>query len=242
MRQLFLILVLLLLNFGSFGQLHDNLLRVKGNASIYEVPEIMNVNISLQVKDSIYENCSKKLTAIHKKLVTALINNGIQKMWIKSDNLSIKEKTKWTKKGYAPDGYAAYIDVRVQMKHTFDKLNVIINTLKKNDFRFGYDIEFKLSEEQKSKLLERSIENAIKDAKNKANMIAKNLNIKLLHIKEINYGYSRDSYDILTPNYEMKNDILEEEEEDDDSNLILDINPKKVGIKKSINITWEIEQ
>ncbi len=39
----------------------------------------------------------------------------------------------------------------------------------------------------------------------------------------------------------MADDILEEKEEDDDSELFLDINPKKIGIKKSINITWEIE-
>ncbi len=71
-------------------------------------------------------------------------------------------------------------------------MNAIINTLKKNDFKFGYAVEFKLGEEQKAKLLERSIEYVIKDAKNKANMIAKNLNIELLYIKEINYGYLRD--------------------------------------------------
>ncbi len=244
MKQLSLILSLLLLNFISFGQTENNLLKIKGNASLYQIPEIMKVNIPLQVKDSIYENCSKQLAEIHQKLVTTLISNGIDKKWIKSDNLNIREKTKWTKKGYLPDGYFASIDVRIQMKHTFEKLNAIINTLKKNEFKFGYDVDFKLSEEQKAKLLESAIEHAIKDAKNKADIIAKNLNIQLLQIKEINYGYSKGDYDILTPNYETAYCITadEEMEEDDDIELILDINPKKIGIKKSINIIWEIKQ
>ena len=199
MKKTILLLTILFLGITLFGQKQDNLLKIKGNAVLYQVPEIMTVNIPMHVTDSLYENCSIKLTEVHKELKDALIASGIERSAIKTDDLNVGEKTKWTKEGRIPDGFLGSVSVKIEMKYSPDMLNKIINTLKNNSFNFGYNVDFRLSEEQKLQTLENVLEYAIDDAEKKAEIIAKNLNIKLSEIYEVNFGYSSGNFDILTP-------------------------------------------
>jgi uncharacterized protein YggE len=240
MTRVLIILSILLSSLGGYSQVNGNLLKVQGSVSLYAIPETMYVNIPIRIKDSLYENCSKKLTEMHYELRKKLLANGIEGRLIKSDGLNIREKTIWDKGVDIHDGYQGSMNVSIQLRHTYKKLNSIINSLKESSFKFGYDVSFKLSEEQKSKLLENAIELAIKDAKNKASIIAKNLNIKLIDIKEVNFGYSRSNNDILINDYIIE--ISEEYEAAGEKQLSLSINPRKININKTINVIWKIEQ
>jgi uncharacterized protein YggE len=241
MKKAFLLQLVLFLGLSLFAQLQDNLLKIKGNAILYQVPEIMYVNIPIQITDSLYENCSVKLTKVHKQLKDELIANGIKKNTIKTDDLNVGEKTKWTREGRISDGFQGSVSVRIEMEYSPKMLNKIINTLKDNSFNFGYNVNFGLSEEQKLQTLENAIESAISDAERKAEIIAKKLNVKLSEIQEVNFGYSTGSFDILTPENDAVFYDLEEEEDSEES-LVMDINPKKVRIDKTINVIWKIEK
>ncbi|PKQ60553.1 hypothetical protein BZG02_18995 [Labilibaculum filiforme] len=240
MRKSILTFIILALSLTCLAQAKENVLKVKGNAILYQIPEIMYVNIPIQVSDSLYENCSFKLAQIHKELKQRLIKNGIKKSNIKTDDLSIGEKTKWTREGRIPDGFQGSVSMKIEMTYSLEKLSVVINTLKDEVFNFGYNVNFGLSEEQKSKTLEKSIELAINDAQVKASIIAKKLNIKLLEIKEINFGYSAGDFDILTPEDDVVFCIVDEDQPEE--TIKIDINPKKIKINKTINVIWKIER
>ena len=241
MRKNILTFIILVLNLTCFAQSEANVLKIKGNAILYQIPEIMYVNIPIQVSDSLYENCSFKLAKIHKELKQRLIKNGIEKINIKTDDLSVGEKTKWTREGRIPDGFQGSVSMKIEMKYSQEKLSVVINTLKDEVFNFGYNVDFGLSEEQKSKTLEKSIELAIDDAEVKAQIIAKKMNMKLLEIKEVNFGYSDGDFDILTPESEAVFCVIEEEEDSDESVEIY-ISPKKIKINKTVNVIWKTER
>ena len=240
MKKSLLIITILVLSITCFAQLKDNVLKIKGNAILHQVPEIMYVNIPIGVSDSLYENCSIKLSKIHKILEGRLVKNGIKESNIKTDNLSVGEKIKWTKEGRVQDGYQGSVSMKLEMRYSLKKLSIVINTLKDKEFNFGYDISFGLSEEQKSKTLEKSIELAIDDAKMKAQIIAKKMDIKLLEIKEINFGYSSENFDILTLEDEAVFCVMGEEEADEE--ISINISPEKIKIAKSINVIWKIEK
>jgi uncharacterized protein YggE len=240
MKKSILILVVLISGLQCFGQLKDNLLKIKGNAILYQIPEIMYVNIPIELTDSIYENCSIKLAKIHADLKHHLVKNGIKKKDLKTDNLSIGKKTKFTKNGRIPDGFQGSISVKIEMKYSQTDLNKIINVLKNENFDFGYKVGFGLSEEQKSQTLRKSIELAIDDAEIKAQIIGSKMQLKLLEIKEINFGYSGGNFDVLTPESEISS--VEYEEEVSSKELEIDINPKKIRITKSVNVIWRIEK
>lgn len=241
MKKTILLLIILLSGISGYAQMKDNLLKIKGSAILYQVPEIMFVNIPIQVTDSIYGNCSIKLTQIHKELKKRLIENGIEKNTIKTDGLNFGEKTKWTREGRIPDGYQGSVSVRIETEYSHKILNAIINILKSDSFNFGYIVNFGLSEKQKLETLESAIEGAIKDAERKAEIIAKSLNLRLVEIKEVNFGYSAGDFDILTPEDELIF-FMAEAEESEKERLIMDINPKKVRINKTINVIWEVEK
>ncbi len=242
MKKIILLLTILFSGIILFAQKQDNLLKIKGNAVLYQVPEMMYVNIPMHVTDSLYENCSIKLTKVHKELKDALIAGGVEASTIKTDDLNVGEKTKWTKEGRIPDGFLGSVSVKIEMKYSSDMLNKIINTLKNNSFNFGYNVDFRLSEEQKLKTLENVLECAIDDAEKKAEIISNKLNVKLSEIYEVNFGYSSGIFDILTPENDAEIFMIEEEEAEDVESLKMDINPKKVRIEKTINVIWKIEK
>ncbi len=234
MKKILISLSLLLFALTSMGQIEGNFLKVEGKALVYATPEMMEINIPVEVKTADYEACSKKLTDVFQKLVSELTANGIEKEQIKTHRLKIEENTKWIKNERVHDGYIASLNVSIQQKYTPNNINIIINTLMKNQFKFGYRVDFYLSEKQKSDLLKQTIENAIKDAKNKAKIIAKNLDLRLLKVKEINFGknnfFSANDDEIIPVTRQFTTG----------SSGKLNLNPKQISIAKTIYIIWKI--
>ena len=228
--------IFLLSSITVYSQLKDNLLKVQGEAILYVTPEILVVNIPIQTKDSIYENCSKSLVNKYNQFKGALIKNGIAEKLIKSDRLNINENYLWDQRERKFDGYIGSINVEIEINYSPDQLNSIIETLKNDSFKFGYNLSFKLSENQKSIQLENAIDLAIKDAQNKSKIIAKSLKIKLSEIQEINFGYTSSTNDLLT----TENQVFFMA--DSDSKIELNLNPQLISIRKSIGIIWKIEQ
>jgi hypothetical protein len=229
--------ILLFSSMSVSSQVNENLLKIQGDAIIYAVPEVLIVNIPIQTKDSIYENCSKELINKYNQLKDALIKNNIDEKSIKSDKLSINENYSYLSHERKFDGYVGSINVTIELTYTANKLNSIINTLKNESFKFGYNLSFKLSENQKNTQLEKAIELAIRDAKNKADIIAKSINITLVGIQEINFGYTNSRNDLLIVENEMVFSIM-----DDDVEMEINLNPQMISIHKSIGIIWKIEQ
>ena len=64
------------------------------------------------------------------------------------------------------------------------------------------------------------------------------MDLKILKVKDINYGYTSYQNDLLTNASEVFFVIEDEAELDQDINL----NPQKLEIKKTIGIIWNIEQ
>jgi len=237
-RFTFIILnIFLFSTITAFSQLKDNLLKVQGEAILYVTSEILLINVPIQTKDSSYENCSNSLVNSYNLLKSALVKNGIEEKLIKSDRLNISENYSWNQGKQIFEGYVGSINVNVELNYSPDKLNSIVETLKDDAFKFGYNLSFKLSDKQKSTQLEKAIELAIKDAQNKADIIVKSLKIKLGEIQEINFEYNNTATGPLT--LEAKSMFVRT---GGDANTELNLNPQMISIQKNIGIIWKIEQ
>ncbi len=230
--------VLLLLSVSVFSQVKNNQLKIQGEAVLYETPEILIVNIPIHTKDSVYEECSNRLIYTYDKLKWALSEKGIKEELIRTDRFNIQENYTWTSNQRKFDGYVGNLNVTIELEYTVKTLNTIINVLNKDSFNFGYNLNFKLSEIQKSTLLEKVIDLAIKDATNKARIIANSLNVKLSEIKEVNFGYTSTRYDLLIVEDDMELEVLDSEV----GGNKLSLNPQQLSIRKSIGVVWLIEQ
>ncbi len=215
----------------------NNVIKVQGEAVVKEIPEKMVVSIPLDAKDSLYAQCSSKLVKTYNELKMVLIKSGIKQETIKTSNINISDAYKWVDRERKPDGYVGNMSVTVKLDYSDKTLNDIIKALKSDAFHFGYSIAFELSEEQKDTLLTKAIDLAVKDAENKAQLLAKSLHVTLGQIKEVNFGYTSVSNDILTPKRQFSFMMDEEENVED-----LELNPQLLSISKSVGIIWGIEQ
>ena len=237
MKNRIVIALISLLGMNAFCQTDNNEIKVQGKAIIYETPELMVVNISVSAKDSIYSVCSDKLVANYNLMEKAFMNNGISKKDLKSDGLNINESYSWSGREREKDGYSGKISVVLELPYNSESLNIVMNTLKGNEFPVSYNLVFKLSRDQKEKLLQKSIELAIEDAKLKAKHIAISLNVTLGEIKDVNFGYTSYQNDLLTSETDVFY-VLDEEEQVEQA---LNLNPQKMEIKKTLGIIWKIK-
>lgn len=205
--------------------------RVEGIAMMSEKPELLNIRIPIESKDASYEACSKALTAIYNELSNALKKAGIDPKSIKTSGLSISENYTFTDRERKQDGYAGRINVTLQMLHTDKTLAAFMKTMAQEEFNFGYQLGFTLSEAQKAALNEKAIQLAVSDAKTKAAALASELEVKLLGIKEVIYTESHHIEDrLMRSEYSKMSADME----------VVELNPNDVEIRKAVTVIWHV--
>jgi len=232
-QLLITLLFLIIITISGYAQDSVDKITVIGKASLKAVPENMIVTIPLMVQDSVFETCSDEL--IHKmtRIKNGLHDLGIKKESIKTDNLSIRDKYEFIDRKRVRVGYNGSVTIQMEEKYSPEMVSKIISLLK--DYQMIYNLDFKLSEDQKQKLTDMAIKEAISDAKYKAQLIATASAIELKRISKIIYDYN-----------EFGNDILLRRESKDirisgESSLSTTLNPSELSIEKKIQMEWIIE-
>ena len=221
---------------SAFAQKSANLIKVEGNAQVYAIPELLVVSMSLTAKELNYTTCSDKLVLHYNQLEAAFEKNDGVATKLKSSGLSIRENTSWVQGKSKKDGYIGSMSINLEVPFSNTTLNTVMNTLKKLDFSVPYSLSFKLSEAQKEKLLQETIEKAVNDANTKATHIGTALGVKLGKVKEVNFGYTSSNDNLLQPEYSRMDAVNMK------SGKSLNLNPKKIEIKKSVGVVWKIQQ
>lgn len=227
--------VFLFLTILMSAQDSESVLKVRGEAVMKAIPEVLNVTIPLQEKARTYEACTNQLTATYNELQKALVKAGIDEKKIFSSRLSIAEDYNYQERTRVLIGYIGSITLTMKLEHTEKNLNLIMRTLNDERFNFGYNVSFSLSEEQKEKMREEAIKEAVKDAKKKAATLAEALEVRLLDIKDVNFEYSEGGNDVLVMHKSL---MMEANMADGGSDIKL--NPEEQEIRKSVGVIWRI--
>jgi len=218
------------------AQAQTSTMKVKGEATVKAIPALMNVNIPLEAKQKTYEATSDELTITFNDLKEALIEAGIDKEKIKSNSMSINPEYQYIERERVLNGYVGSIRLTLELEHTQENMNAIVNTLKNEVFSFGYNLSFSLSESQKDALLNEALTEAVKDGENKAAILAEALGVKVIALDEVNYGYFNDGPDVFQPRmrsaeaYDMKAGGGEE----------ITLNPMEMEIRKEVGLIWRV--
>lgn len=235
MRKFLLFSLMLLTVMSVQAQDKKREIEVEGKATLCETPEKVTVNIPVSAKDATYKSCSDRLLKDLNELQKAFTKAGIKKDDIKTDNLHIREATKWdaqTRKNI-PDGYRGDIQIKVIQTYSDDVLDKIIKIAQEKELTFS--LRFELSEKQKEELTKKAIKEAVGDAKSKAEILTSAAGVKLSYIKKIEYEKKGSSFDPLGRTY------LASERTSDASGSGVSLNPQEMVIEKHVTITWAIE-
>lgn len=217
------------------AQNSESIIKVRGEAVMKAVPEVLNVSIPLQEKARTYEECTNQLTSTFNALHAALVKAGIDEKKIFSNRLNITEDYNYQDRQRILVGYIGNITLSMELEHTEKNLHMLMRTLNDERFNFGYNVSFSLSEKQKETLREEAIKQAVADAKTKAATLAEALEVRLLEIKEVNFEYSDGGNDILVRQKSMR---MEASMNDGGNDIKL--NPEEQEIRKSVGLIWRI--
>lgn len=231
--KLFFLVVLLAGYTGLSAQLNGNVLKVEGEAVVYETPENMNINIPISVQEENYAKCVKQVNDKYNKLVTDLGKIAIDKSLIQTSNYGIHDEYSYVNNERKHNGYAGLIEVNIEKQFDTNVLNNIINLLNTSDSKPSYDISFKLSPQQKEKLKKTAIETAIADANTKATIITESLGLKMGTIKEINFNYPTESNSQIRTEKRMIQGELAPNQQ---------LTPRLMEIRETIDIVWQVDR
>jgi uncharacterized protein YggE len=226
---------------AAFAQVGNEVV-VEGKSSVKIAPEQYLFGVHISVKDSNYTTCGNKALEEADKIAKQFEAQGIDKDLIKTQRYSIQEirERDYTTNKMVFKGYRAEIPLTITT-HADYKKNDLIFEIIKNNFGANFNLNFGLTPEQTNKVKERLIALAVKDANEKAGVIANSANITLGGINKIQYGEPRLIRGFSSTSYDLQqNEIMLRGSSSLKAGSVL--NPSEVEMRTSIIIAWQIKK
>lgn len=172
--------------------MEEKLITVTGKGGIHVVPDVTRLSLTLKSIHETYEEAYRQAQANTDSLSKIMEETGLEKNKPKTIRLDIDKKTKteYDKYGHYKDekfiGFELDHRVKIDLGMDNELLSKIVRLigryLKQAEMEIGYTVRD--PRPAQLKMLER----AVKDAKEKAAIMAKACNCKLGLVKEINYA------------------------------------------------------
>lgn len=221
----------------------DNTLVVEGVAILKEIPKDIFVLITVKSKSEDYSECQDMLLKRMEIVKSSILKQNISKDLLKMTEISINENKEYIDGRQEKIGFFGTITLTIETLFSPEFANKLLTALKIE--LVEYNIKFKLSEDQKTKLRHDAIVLAVEDAKEKAILLANSSNIKLDKINSI--SYLDDGYVFNQDRDIVREEILPAQEvfmmvEGPGNSTSIDFNPKEIGIYKSVQIEWKIDE
>lgn len=231
-------LITVLFNFGMNAQ-NNRHIQVEGIARIKEVPKEIIVSIDLSIKDSLYQACFDRSVKSLEKLKSHFSNNGIKPKNIKTNSLVVNENYEFKKSKRIRKGYKSSISLEIKDIYNDKYSNALLQSLNHEGLNISYRISFGFTDEQKAKLRRQALELAIRDATEKAEVIAKASGLKLNNIEKIVYDSNSSyygSFDIV-----MDEEYCDTPPRKGNGHNGISFNPREQKIQKSLLMEWSFE-
>ena len=221
----------------------DNTLVVEGVAILKEIPKNIFVFITVNSKSTDYSECQDMLLQRMEIVKSSILKQNISIDLLKMTEISINENKEYIDGKLERTGFLGTITLTIETVFSPEFANKLLTALKID--LVEYKLKFKLSEDQKTKLRHDAIVRAVEDAKEKAILLANSSNIKLIKINSI--SYSDDRYTFRQDNDIVREEILPAQDvflmvEGPGNSTSIDFNPKEIGIYKSVQIEWKINE
>jgi len=238
MKKVLLFGLILIGTLNLSGQ--EKILSVQGVARIKEKPELIVITGNLIVKDSLYNECFEKALEKINVLKDIFSSNGIHKDKIKSKEIIVSESFKWEGNTRIKVGYSTNIEIEIEEIFTQDLSKKLLKSLSTKGLDLNYKIQFAFSKKQKDELRKSAIKEAVRDAKEKAEILSSAAGLNLKGIIKIDYKTSNVDFAVIEDDLIME-EMIPITRQQDYSFGQVDLNPKESTIIKSVFIDWEYE-
>ena len=216
----------------------DKTLKITGFGKLFIKPDTTIIRINLTNKDTSYENILKKTNENFKIIKENLLNLNIKENQIKTsyfkvdiDNESYRDNDGNYRTRFI--GYKSSQSIKITFKNNNKLLGDILYILSKTSLNPIFSVEYIIKNQDKIK--NKLLTNAISDANKKANEIAKNLNIEINEIVNVDYSFSNQNFSLPL----MENQCLKAVSTKENYNF--DLNPDDIEVEEKITIIFSIK-
>lgn len=218
----------------------ENTIHVTGRGAVHVVPDVTRLEVSVDRVYETYEEAYLKAKENSKWIYDILEYNGKSGKMAKTTKMDISEHThsKYDSDGHylcaVADGYS--LDQRVRIDLGID--NVLLNKIVRGIGKFidGAEIKIGYTIQDPRPAQLRMLEKAVKDAKEKAEIMAKALGCELGSVVNIDYGYQEMRV------YAEARNIHSNAEATACTSDSLDITPEDLSVSDNVRVEWELKQ
>lgn len=192
----------------------ENLLTVSGKGTVKALPDLASVSIGVETQGSTANETLRENSEKMNAIISSIIDLGVSKQNISTSGFYLypvyiypdKESPKLV-------GYRVSNTISVTVSK-FDIIGKIIDTSVSSGANEIRGVSFLFSENLQKQLINQALESAVNDAKNKAEVALKPLNLKVIGVKsvQVNEGYQPIFYRAIEA-YSSTTPILPEEQQ-----------------------------
>lgn len=159
---------------------------VEGTGEVAVIPDIASISVGIEESGATLEAVQKSANEKSKTLVKALKDLGIDEKDIKTTNYSVFPEYDYQGRTPRITGYRVSISYQVKIKN-FEKVNDVLVQVTSSGANVVGSVSFEVNDETKNKKLGEAREEAVKEAREKAQSLASAAGVtlgKILNISE----------------------------------------------------------
>jgi uncharacterized protein YggE len=208
---------------------------VSGESSIKLQPDevvlLLDATYIAQEVNQAIAGLDKKAKELSKMIVTA----GLNEKEVKVNNFQINKHTVYNRGAVKDSGYAASQNMQVKFVYSKEAVAKILTAFSRGKTDYNMYFNFILSDSLKKKTETQLMKTAVKDAQQKANLLATEAGVKIKGIKTIEYGLGNDNrpYPLMNTRGAMMEDAA-------NSNMQGFI-PNDIELHDEVKVTYELE-
>ncbi|AWW31687.1 SIMPL domain-containing protein [Echinicola strongylocentroti] len=160
---------------------------VTGKSEISIKPDEAIINVRLKNKAMKASDASAMLNKKTNEIEAQLKNSKVKDYELTTSNYTVNVNRIYTKGTSKDSGYVASQNLKVTLSNPLEDLVKVVEVLNKNE-KIMFDVNFSISEKMAEKYEAQLLEEALHDAREKAELIASTMSLDHLSVASINYS------------------------------------------------------
>lgn len=224
----------LILLVSSIVNAQESTLSIKGSATVSVKPTVTVITMSIRSTQDSYTSAIQNMVSRVDQLTSEMKKIGFKENEIITSNFNINKQFNYNQNRVKKEVFDAHQTIRVQFTQDKDRLLEVLNRAVSSEATPEISISFDLENKKKKEIKDQLIKLALKDAKDKAELISEETGCKLAGIKTINYGQPNYVADPLK--YRASADMQMEEV------VFSNMEVANLSFTESVDITYLIEK
>ncbi|MFA0962883.1 SIMPL domain-containing protein [Roseivirga sp. BDSF3-8] len=208
-------------------------LQVSGVGQMSVLPDLMETYINVQAEAKEFQEAVTSLRGMTDGIVKHLEDNGFKQDDIETLRMSVNKNYEYRDGRRIDMGYIATQRIQLTSDYSAKKLGEVVDIMGKSPVEVPFSFGFTLKDESREKYREELIGMAVKDARSKADVLAKAAGVKLRSIRNISYGNANDYRPIMRTEMAMYDAAGKNE-----GNVNLEV--EEMELEERVNVEWII--